>query len=46
MSSEVRLPCLASYKPKCIDSSHSWVVYQSSLTELRLVEFNIDFIVK
>ena len=46
MNKEIALPAFACYKPQCQHSSYSWIAYQSSTAEIRLVEFNIDNVIK
>jgi hypothetical protein len=40
MNQEGDLPSPAAYKPQCQHSSGNWLAYQTSLTEVRVVEFN------
>ena len=40
MKAEETLPTFAAYKPQCHHSSGDWLAYQTTLCDVRLVEFN------
>lgn len=46
MDNELRLPNPAAYKAHCVHASHSWLVYQTSASELKLLEYTVDFVLK
>lgn len=46
MNHDETLPTLATYKPNCQDCSANWLAYQTTLNDIRLVEFHPNNTIK